>query len=190
MNKKYKTLLIIILFIIMILGITFFIYYNKDLKYQSVVTIKIGEELPSIENYVDDRELKRLNNKEIEWQDVNLEDNKIYIAGKYIGYIMFKNKKIEITLEVIDDEKPTVEGVKDITIYTNEEVDLLENITISDNSHSETTLNIVGEYNTSVTGEYALFYVATDKSGNETKKEFKLIVKEKEISKQNANISD
>lgn len=188
-NKKHNIL--IALFIIIIVAIVGFVFinYSKDLNYKNSVSIKIGEDLPTIEDYVDSKELKRLDDKKIEWKDLKEEDNKIYSAGKYIGYIIFRNKKIELNLEVIDDENPTIDGAEDITIYVNEEVDLLKNITTSDNSHDEVSLKINGDYNTSTAGEYSLSYIATDKSGNKTVKEFKLIVKEKEVPKLTTNTS-
>ena len=88
-----------------------------------------------------------------------------------------------MTLEVIDDEAPTLEGVEDIIIYVNTEINLLNNIKSSDNSHDEVDIKVNGEYDVSKVGEYSLSYVATDKSGNETVKDFKLIVKEKEVPK-------
>lgn len=189
-NKKRNILFTIIsLFIIVIVAVSVvsLTHYNKDLSYKNSISIKIGDQLPTIESYADSEELERLGNDKIEWENINLEDNKIYSAGKYIGYITFRNKKIELFLEVIDDENPTIEGVEDITIYVNEEVDLFENITTGDNSHDEISLNVNGKYDTSKVGEYLLSYVATDKSGNETVKDFKLIVKEKEVPKVTTN---
>lgn len=188
---KYKKVLLTLIIIITI-GIVIFVFVtnNKPLQYKDIVTIKIGKELPLIQAYFDENEIKRLDDDKIEWENIKLEDNKIYISGKYKGYVKYKNKNIELVLEVIDDEKPVIEGVQDITIYVNEEIDLLKNITTSDNSHDDISLNIIGEYNTSTVGEYALSYIATDKSGNETIKDFKLIVKEKEVPKVNTNITE
>lgn len=186
MKKKRNTLFIIIgiLIFVSVAIISALIFYNnRPLKYKNSISIKIGESLPTIESYIDSEELNRLDNKEIKWENINLEDNKIYNSGKYTGYITFKNKKIELTLEVIDDEIPTIEGVEDITIYVNQEAHLLKNIKTNDNSHDEVSVNIKGEYDTFKVGEYVLSYVAKDKSGNEAVKEFKLIVKEKEVIK-------
>lgn len=186
MKKKRNIVFIIIgilIFVSVVIISALIFYNNRPLKYKNSISIKIGESLPLIDSYVDDEELNRLDNKEIKWENINLEDNKIYNSGKYTGYITFKNKKIELTLEVIDDEIPTIEGVEDITIYTNQEVDLLKNIKTNDNSYDEVSVNIKGEYDTSKVGEYVLSYVAKDKSGNEAVKEFKLIVKEKEVIK-------
>ena len=185
-SKKHIVIWSVIIFLLVVavvVGIVLFNIYNRKLEYKKSVSIKIGDELPTINDYVDDKELERLDNKEINWNDIPLEENKVYNAGKYTGYIKFRDDKLEIKVEVIDDEAPSIEGVSDITIYVNEEVDLIKNITTNDNSHDEVSLNINGEYSTSQVGEYSLSYVATDKSGNETVMEFKLIVNEKEVPK-------
>lgn len=189
-NKKNDrkctiTFIIIVLIVIMIAIISVFVFfsYNKDLSYKNNISIKIGEELPTIDSYVDKEEQDRLDSGKIEWENITLEEGKIYSAGKYNGYIMFRDKKIKLTVDVIDDEAPGIEGVEDITIYVNDEVDLTKDIKATDNSHDEVSLKVNGEYNTAVVGEYSLSYVAADKSGNETVKEFKLIVKEKETPK-------
>lgn len=179
-NNKNIFSIIGILIFLAFLG-TFLVLYNRDLVYKTKVSIKIGEELPTIQDYVDDEELKRIDNKEIKWEKLNLKDNKIYNTGTYNGYITFKDEKIKIKLEVIDDITPTIEGVKDISITVGDKVDLLKNIKTSDNSNDEVTVKVSGEYDTSKEGEYKLSYIAKDKSGNETTKDFKLTVKKKEI---------
>lgn len=190
-NKKRNIIIsvVIVLLVIIFVGVTFiFNYLNRDLNYKDSVSIKIGDELPTIDVYVDSEELKRLDSTEIVWDNINLEDNKIYSAGEYTGYITFNKEKIKLQLRVIDDVAPSIEGVADITIYVNETVDLLKDIKTADNSHDEIDIKVNGEYNTSATGEYSLSYVVTDKSGNETVKEFKLIVKEKEVPKVNTSV--
>ena len=184
MKKNKNVILIIILLIIIIIPVIVFLnFYNRNLNYKKSISIKIGESLPVIDDYVAKEEKERLDSTQIEWKDVTLEDGKLYSAGKYTGYIKFKDKKIEVILEVVDDEAPTLEGVEDITIYANTEINLLNNIKSSDNSHDEVDVKVNGEYDVSKVGEYSLSYVATEKSGNETVKEFKLIVKEKEVPK-------
>lgn len=191
MKKNKLIILITILLFIIILSILVFLnIYNKDLVYKNNLIVNIGDELPTIDKYIDTEEQKRLNSNKIEWEDVPTEDGKLYNAGKYTGYIKFKDKKVKVTLEVIDDEAPLLEGVEDITIYVNTEVNLLSNIKTNDNSHDKIDVKISGEYNISEVGEYQLSYVATDKSGNEVTKEFKLIVKEKELPKPSTPVGE
>ena len=46
-----------------------------------------------------------------------LEDGKIYHAGTYEGYFSFRGKEKNISVVVIDDVAPSIEGVRDITVY-------------------------------------------------------------------------
>lgn len=173
-NLRINKFLLIILIWGLIIAIFFcinstYIYY-KDLDYEKNVSIKIGDEIPTIIDYVDTENLEKLDSRKIEWENLTTEDNKIYSAGEYIGYITFRDKKIKLTLQVVDDEYPNIDGVKDITIYVNNDVDLLKNIKVTDNSHDTVDIKVDGEYNLKKVGEYKLSYVATDKSNNETKK--------------------
>jgi len=181
------SILINIFFWLLIIGIFFCInivnIQYKDLDYKKSITIKVGDEIPSINDYVNSENIEKLDSKEIKWEKINLKDNKIYISGEYSGYINFRGQNLKIQFQVIDDESPKIDGVKDIVVYVNNNVDLLKNIKVTDNSSDEIDLQIRGSYNIKKVGSYSLSYVAKDKSNNETVKEFKLIVKEKEIQK-------
>lgn len=180
-NKFLLSILAWGLIIVVFFSVNSTYIYYKDLDYKKSVSIKIGEEIPTITDYVDTENLKKLDSTKIKWENLTTEDNKIYSAGEYNGYIIFRDKKIKLNLKVIDDENPTIEGVKDITVYVNNDVELLKNIKVTDNSHDTVDIKIDGEYNVKKVGEYKLIYVATDKSNNETRKDFKLIVKEKVV---------
>jgi len=190
-KKLYKyniiiLLIVLLLVIIAFLSVNIICIFYKDLDYLESIDIKIGDEIPKIDKYVDSENLKKLDSNEIEWQNIDnsdIEDNKIYRAGEYLGYIDFRNEKVVLKLNVIDDVKPTINGVNNITIYVNNTVDLLKNIKVTDNSIEDVNIKVIGEYDIKKVGEYKLSYVATDKSGNETVKDFKLVVKEKEVSK-------
>ena len=81
------------------------------------------------------------------------------------------------TLSVEDTIPPEVDNVKDITVNVNNKVDFYKNLKITDNSNQDVTKEIKGSYDLSKTGTYELQYVIKDESGNETTKDFRLIVK-------------
>lgn len=81
------------------------------------------------------------------------------------------------TIDVIDTIPPKVEGVKDLTITKGEEIDLLANINVIDNS--KTYITIEGEYDLNKAGTYNLKYIVTDLNNNVIEKDFKLNVLEK-----------
>ena len=191
MNKKKKKrkmiILTIVIVIILIMAITLFVYSNRSLKYKTEVTIKVGEKIPTISSYVSKSELKRISNKNIKWKNITIKDNKVYSTGSYKGYLKFKGKDILLKLNVIDDQKPSIEGVKDITINEGEDIDLLKEIVVKDNSNDKVSVKVEGTYDTNKSGEYSLSYIATDKSGNKETREFKLIVKEKKKAGSNTS---
>lgn len=179
-KKRTKIILVIFVLILVLLAVLLFCLSNKDLKYQESIQILIGEELPTLDEYLDSDDLKRIDNLEITWSTMPLEDGKIYHAGTYEGYFSFRGEEKNIFVVVVDDVAPSIEGVQDITVYKDETVDLLKDITVTDNSHDEVETSVSGDYDLSAAGEYALSYVAKDASGNEATENFKLIVKEKE----------
>ena len=180
LKKRTKIILVIFVLILVLIAVLFFCLSNRDLKYQESIQILIGEELPTLEDYIDSDDLKRVEDSEITWSTMPLEDGKIYHAGTYEGYFSFRGEEKNISVVVIDDVAPSIEGVRDITVYKDETIDLLKDITVTDNSHDEVETSVSGDYDLSAAGEYALSYVARDASGNEATENFKLIVKEKE----------
>lgn len=180
MKKKLKYIIFVILLVGLIVSgiVLFFPEKLNILSYEKEITLKIGETVPTKMEY-------KVGNKtyqeKIAWNELNIEDEKVYYAGQYKGLFIVKKKLYEVVLTVVDDVAPTIDEVKDITIYENEEVDLLKDIQVSDNSHDEVKIEVKGAYDWAKKGEYPLVYEATDKVGNVTTKEFTLTVKEKEV---------
>lgn len=187
--KKNKNILIIIIMILSILLIGLFSYciihyvkMKEKISYKNTITIKVGEDIPTIRNYIDKKDIKKVSKIKINWKKIKIENNKIYNVGTYTGNFQYHKKEFTVILKVIDKIAPTIHGVKDIEIYEKDQIDLLKNIQVEDNSHEKIKATVEGEYDTNKKGEYTLNYVATDSSNNTTKQEFKLKVKEKIIS--------
>lgn len=188
--KKIKKILILIFIILIILISLLFIYNKKNkLIYKEEITINVGDKLPSINDYVDKKDLNKVKNININFKDINIEQNKIYYSGIYNGSFSFNNKIYNVKLNVLDNIAPTIENIKDITIYEGEKINLMKDIKVTDNSHEQIDIQIDGTYNISKKGKYNLKYIAIDKSKNKTVKEFKLIVKEKIKNNTNSNIT-
>lgn len=177
-NKLAIIGLILLVLIIMTVAIYIFIFNEDILEYKTKITIEVGEEIPTIEDFLyDDENIE----DEILWDDIEEVDGKIYRVGTYTGKFNYKKEEKGVTLIVKDTVGPVIEGFKDIEMKAYEEVpNLLEGITVIDNSGEEIELTLEGEYDTEKVGEYELFYVTIDSSGNETRQKFKLIVKENE----------
>ncbi len=145
---------------------------EKELEYNEKVTINVGESLPLVTKYIEGYDDLTIN-----WD--NIEEEKVYIAGTYNGHFTIDDKTYNVYLEVVDNESPTINNVKDITTIEGTKVDLLSNIEVKDNSKDKLDISIDGDYDFNKVGTYNLSVVAIDKSNNKSIKDFKLIVEEK-----------
>jgi len=95
-------------------------------------------------------------------------------------YINEDNLKIPYSykINVVDDVAPVIWLNNSYTITTDYDGELLEDIVCADNYDDYPVCEIVGDYNTKIVGEYPLLFQAKDASGNLTKKNFTLRVKE------------
>ena len=90
------------------------------------------------------------------------------------------NKKdYEYTVTVIDKKKPTITYSKKLTTTQGTKINLLNGVSVKDDSMEELKVNVEGEYDFNKVGTYTLYYVAEDSSGNKAREEFTLTVKEK-----------
>ncbi len=173
--KKKQKILIVLFFIIVVTTLILFFKKPKELTYQKEIKLKIGEKVPTKIEYQLE---KKTNTTKITWKNLKLENENIYHTGNYQGNFTVNKKTYPINLTVTDNIKPTIENVKNLEIYENEEIDLLKEIKVTDNSHDKIEINVIGEYDVHKKGEYNLTYEAKDKSGNKKTESFKLIVKE------------
>lgn len=184
-NKKKLNKKKIILFsitIILLVGVILFVLLKDDkvitsaFKYKTKLTIEAGDKVPTMNDYLYSDVEKE---KEIVWSDISIEDGKVYKIGTYNGKFNYEDKERNIILVVEDTKAPVIDNVKNIEMLAYEkEPDFINSITVTDNSKEEIKAKLKGEYDTEKVGEYNLSYVAVDSSGNESIKEFKLIVKE------------
>ncbi len=76
-----------------------------------------------------------------------------------------------------DTEKPVITlTTKLFRTKVGNEVDLLKDVTVTDNSNENLTVNIEGDYDFGSSGTYNLKYTATDSSGNKASEDFTLKV--------------
>ena len=180
-NKKKLLIIIGICILFVIVSIMIYLFTDnrsvKDIfKYKDKIIIEVGDSLPVVNDYL----YKDINyDIDIEWKDIDTEDNKIYKAGIYYGSFIYDNDKKNITLVVEDNTPPIIDGVKDYEILAYEIVpDFLDGVTVSDNSKEDIVVTIDGKYDSEKPGTYVMYYKASDSSNNTTSKEFKLVVKE------------
>ncbi len=104
-------------------------------------------------------------------------------VGHGIGYIYAWNNDYscpmilqKIDVYIYDDVPPIVSVSNLITKRYNEELNILDYVAYSDNASSVCTVELNGEFNPSVIGDYSVYVRVTDESNNYTDKNFVLRV--------------
>ena len=149
--------------------------YNLSIKleYTNTKTIQVGDKVPTIKDYTKGKKVSK-----ITWKDLKIEKGKAYNYGVYTGTFTYRKKDYSIKLKVNDKEPPIINNVTDKETIINNEIDLLKDIQVEDNSHDKLNINVVGDYDFKKAGTYNLKVEAIDKANNKSSKDFKLIVKE------------
>lgn len=177
-NNFKKIIISISICFILILGIgTILFIKSKKLtfNYESQVELNLNSEAYNTDNIKDLKNgtiittREKINTKNIGTQEINIE------IKDFFGAI----SKINYQVTIIDNEKPVITFNKELIVEEGNSIDLLKDVKISDNSNEFIEPSIEGKYDFNTPGEYNLFYIAKDSSGNETKESFTLIVKEK-----------
>ena len=173
-NKKKKIMLIgIIVLVILVTTICILVFGGKksDLVLIKDLNVEINSEVTLL-SFVDE-----VKNGSVISEDKEIDTSKL---GRQELAIEVKNgnktKKYEFTINVVDTTKPEIDGISEITTIVGEKIDLLEGVTVSDNSKEDIKVEIKGDYDFNKEGEYELEYYAKDSSGNEISQKIKLIV--------------
>lgn len=177
-NKKTKKRMSLIFGIIFILLLLIFIiiYSEKgnklDIKLKEKLIVEINEKV-KISDFITE-----INTGEMISEDLVIDTSK---PGKQKITIHIKHQEkvhnYSFDIEIVDTKGPTILAKEEVSIYVGNEVDLLKDVKVTDNSKSEANKIIVeGSYDFNKAGIYNLKYVATDLSGNKTTKEFSLKV--------------
>ena len=173
-NKKKKIIFIgVIVLLILVAIITVLIFGRKktDLVLIKDLDVEINSDVTLL-SFVDEVKNGTVVTKDKEIDTSKLGNQNLVIEVKNGN----KTKEYKFTINVIDTTKPEIDARSEITTTVGNEADLLEGVTVSDNSKEEIEVEIKGEYDYDKEGEYELEYYAKDSSGNEISKKFKLIV--------------
>lgn len=97
----------------------------------------------------------------------------------YVAYDSSLNKAEEpFILSVVDHESPVISFTSYLEVSAGSEIDLLEGVSVTDNSGEEITVTIEGSYDLNRAGTYELKLVAYDSSLNKAEETFTLRVKD------------
>jgi len=184
MKKKVIIISSIVLVILICISIFIFLKYNEkpNIILKDNLDVSIYEEVTNL-SFIDS-----IKNGTIITKEEKLDTSKL---GKLEVKLILRNKfKKDTTylfnINIIDTEKPSISYKKELETTEGVEIDLLKDIKAEDNSKEEIKVSIEGDYNFKTLGEYKIYYVAKDSSGNETKEEAILKVnKKKQVSVQN-----
>lgn len=190
-SKRNKKILLVIILVILFFCGGYFVISNLNDKDED---IDKNEEKVKVK----DIEVTLISNLDVEINsDVNLlsfidevlygdiisEDIKIDTSKLGIQEleVLFKNEeekeeKYTFNINVIDTEKPVIKAKEEFTTYVGKSIDLLDGVTVTDNSLEDIKVEIKGDYDFNKIGEYTLSYVAKDSSLNEAKISFVLKV--------------
>lgn len=145
---------------------------NKELLIKENLNFEINSDLKLLSLVSDDNEAKIVS-KDATIDTSALGEQEVTIEYEKDGETAEKTFNIMI----VDTTKPEIE-VKNETISSKKgkKVNLLKDVTVTDNSKEEIKATVEGEYDIKKVGEYKLKYVAKDSSGNTAEKEFTLKV--------------
>lgn len=188
MKKKRIIIISIIIIILIISSILIFLNYQEmEVTIKEKIEVPLNSKLTNLDN------ITNLKNGQIITDEKTIDTSKI---GEQKINISIKNKlgkvkEYHYTVNVYDDEKPSIIFSKELTIEEGQNIDLLKDVKVEDNSQEKITPSVEGNYDINEPGKYQLYYVAKDSSDNEAKEEFTLIVKEKKKeSSQNDSLSN
>lgn len=187
--KKKKIIIISIIIIILIISsiLIFLNYQEMEVTIKEKIEVPLNSKLTNLDN------ITNLKNGQIITDEKTIDTSKI---GEQKINISIKNKlgkvkEYHYTVNIYDDEKPSIIFSKELTIEEGQNIDLLKDVKVEDNSQEKITPSVEGNYDINEPGKYQLYYVAKDSSDNEAKEEFTLIVKEKKKeSSQNDSLSN
>ncbi len=184
MKKKLIITSIIVLFILV--GSYLYFYFQEPvIKVKKDLTAEINTDR-KLYNYVlgVEKGLLITKDQKIDTTKLGIQTYKIQTKN-IVKRTYSKNVKILIK----DTVAPEIVGPTDITITAGNEVNLLKDVKVVDNSNENIVASVQGEYNINNPGNYNLKYVAEDSSHNKSEKEFVLIVKKKAVPKTQTSFS-
>ena len=166
--EKRKILFCFISFLFFVGGIYFlFIAFDKPKVELKMETLSLNEE-KRIKDVVTIQKGTLVHNDVIDTQKIGKVKIQVVVKNK-------RNKKQNYSFEItiVDQEKPVITYQKEIIVEEGQAIDLLKGVTAVDNSKEEVKVRIEGNYDLKKVGEYTIFYVAEDSSGNIAKEEAK-----------------
>lgn len=182
LKKKVIIPIVLVLLIALVIGGVIGVKkYYKSKELLVVISKKIDVSLGD-KVYNTDAVKKIINGKVVDKKEViNTDKVGVQKIKLTIEDYFKKTKDYSFEVNVKDTVAPEIQAKEKLTTDYDTKIDLLKDVTATDNYDKEIEVKVEGEYDLKKAGEYKLQYIAKDSSGNETKKEVVLVVKEKVV---------
>lgn len=186
-QKKIIVGIIIAAIIVAVIGIGICIWLiaieaeNKKLDAEAItlketLTIEFGKET-KVSDFIQELKGELL-------EDQTISTDKL---GEVQVPVSFKNikkrkRKVVFAIQVVDTTPPKIFSNRTFTVNVGYNKNLTDVLLSGDDADDNPKREILGDYDFNTVGDYPLTYIVTDASGNQTKKEFTLQVREKKTS--------
>lgn len=204
--KKEKILIVTIITVIVLLGITLFIFLEKkDIKEKESSNIQTNEEKINIKENVEVEINSEVLNIKDFFENSNFSDGEINYfendkkikfdtkynkIGSFKVVIKINDKNYETTLNVVDTLAPTLK-LKELTITLGDKFEINSFVeSCTDNSKEDCILSYKENKKYTKAGTYDVTIIAKDKSDNVAEETTKLIIKNKKNTNETQTKND
>lgn len=179
---KKKIIIFLILFFVLLCSFLVFYFQKPNVILKKSLVCEINTEC-KVFDYV-----KEVNKGLIVSKNVKIDSSKTGPVRIVLKTKNLVNKKYyyKFKIDVVDTSAPVISYSKEISIKEGDAVDLLNGVSVYDNSLEEIKASVVGDYDINKAGDYKLKYVAEDSSHNVTEEEFILKVSKRPIINYNS----
>lgn len=178
-----KSIYIILILIIIIVLILVFKKDKYNIKLIDNLNIEVNSTITNLDLIKDTSNCNIISEEEkIDTSKLGKKDINILIKDKNN-----KEHNYPISINIVDTTIPSIEYKDYLTTTLGKKIDLLENVSVTDNSNEDIDVSIEGDYSFDKVGTYKLYYVAKDSSGNICKKEFTLEVEDSNMVDNNTD---
>lgn len=186
-QKKIIVGIIIAAIIVAVIGIGICIWLiaveaeNKKLDAEAItlketLTIEFGKET-KVSDFIQELKGELL-------EDQTIGTDKLGEVQVPVSFKNIKNRKRKVffAVQVVDTTPPKIFSNRTFTVNVGYNKNLTDVLLSGDDADDNPKREILGDYDFNTVGDYPLTYIVTDASGNQTKKEFTLQVREKKTS--------
>ena len=151
--KSKKFIIVLLVLVVIICSLGFFVFKRPDVVLKDNLSVSINDKVVNLD-FISDVKYGELVSKSEIVDSSSLGKKSVSVSVKNIF-----GKKFDFSFDffVIDSQSPVIVGSKDLEITEGDSIDLLEGISVRDNSGESLYVNIIGDYDFNVPGEYKVF---------------------------------